>query len=317
MSRMRFAREREPAWKELELLLDDLERARSRREEEHASLPALYRGLCEDLSLARHRDYGQALEERLNQLALRGYHQLHGTRTGFLARALRFITVGIPRAVRAEARLMALCSLLFWGPFFTLLIAGLVAPEWVLAALPAEHATQLDDSFGGSSELGRSSSSNVAMFGHYIRNNITIDFRTYAGGLLCGVGALFLLIFNAVVMGAAFGYALLQGYGETLLRFTVGHGAPELWAVVLSAAGGMRLGLALLAPGRRTRRQALREDGRQSLRLAMGAAFMTSCAAFIEGFWSAQDFSLAVKLAFGVPLWIFVPLWLLLAGRRK
>lgn len=317
MSRQRFVREREPAWEELEQVLSDLERARSRREAGHASLPALYRSLCEDLSLARHREYGQALEERLNQLALRGYHQLHGARTGFLPRALRFILVGIPRAVRAEARLVALCSVLFWGPFFALLVAGLVAPEWVLAALPADVAVQMDESFGSGSDLDRSQGSNLAMFGFYIRNNVGIDFRTYAGGLLGGVGALFILVSNAITLGAAFGYALLQGYGETFLRFTVGHGAPELWAVVLSAAGGLRLGLALLAPGRRTRGQALREDGRRSLRLAMGAAFMTSCAAFIEGFWSAQDFSLAAKLAFGVPLWILVPLWLLLAGRRK
>lgn len=317
MSRLRFVREREPDWKELEGLLGDLERTRSRSEEGHARLPALYRGLCEDLSLVRHREYGQALEERLNQLALRGYHQLHGARTGFLLRALRFITVGIPRAVRSEARLIVLCSVLFWGPFFALMAAGLVAPEWVLAALPADAAAQMDESFGSGSDLDRSQGSNVAMFGFYIRNNVGIDFRTYAGGLLGGVGALFLLIYNAIVLGAAFGYALLQGYGETFLRFTVGHGSPELWAVVLSAAGGMRLGLALIAPGRRTRRQALREDGRRSLRLAMGAAFLTSCAAFIEGFWSAQDFSLAVKLALGVPLWILVPLWLLLAGRRK
>ena len=317
MSRVRFIGERESAWKELGEMLDDLERTRSRREQGHASLPALYRALCEDLSLARHRDYGDALEQRLNQLALRGYHQLHGARVGFLSRALRFITVGIPRAVRSEARLMALCSLLFWGPFCGLLVAGLVAPEWVLAALPADAAVQLDESFGYGGDLGRSDASNVAMFGFYIRNNVGIDFRTYAAGLLGGVGALFFLIYNAIFLGAAFGYALLQGYGETFLRFVVGHGAPELWALVVSAAGGLRLGLALLAPGRRTRRQALREDGRRSLRLVLGAAFMTSCAAFIEAFWSAQDFSLTTKLALGVPLWILVPLWLLLAGRRK
>lgn len=317
MSRSRFTTEREPRWNRLGRLLTNLESRRTPAPDQSGELPSLYRSICEDLSLARYREYGPALETRLNALALRAYHQLHGARLGLVKRLLRFITVGFPRAVRSEARLMMLCSLLFWGPFLGFLVAGSVAPEWVFAALPSEMAATLGESFGGDGPIQRRSESDVMMFGHYIRNNVGIDFRTYSAGLLAGVGALYVLTSNAIVLGAAFGYAWAQGFGETFLRFVVGHGAPELWALVISGAAGLRLGLAWIAPGRRPRNIAMREDGLHSLKLVVGAGFMTTCAAFIEAFWSATDFSLAVKLSVGGPLWVFVPLWLLLAGRRS
>lgn len=316
MSRARFVSDREASWKRLARVLNDLESRGRKSSALHAELPSLYRAVAGDLSLARHRAYGLALEERLNALSLRAYHQLHGARLGLLRRFGRFVTVGIPRAVRAEGRLMLLCSVLFWAPFILLTLAGAWAPHWVQAALPAEMAAGLDQGFGGES-IQRDSQSNLMMFGHYIRNNVGIDFRTYAGGLLAGVGALFFMIFNAIVLGAAFGYSWMQGYSETFLRFVVGHGAPELWAIVVSATGGLRLGLTLIAPGRRSRRAALAEDGRRSVHLAAGAGVMTTVAAFIEAFWSANDFSLTVKLAVGGPLWVLVPAWLLFAGRRR
>ena len=316
MSRLHFVAEREANWKRLGRLLTDLEGSGSKPAELRAELPALYRSICEDLSLARYREYGQGLETRLNTLALRAYQQLHGTQLGIARRFLRFVTTGIPRAVRAEGRLVLLCSLLFWGPFFALLAAGRFAPEWVLAALPTEMAVNLVESFGSGGPVQRDSESDLLMFGHYIRNNVGIDFRTYSAGLIAGIGALFFLIYNAILLGAAAGYAWMQGFGETFLHFVIGHGAPELWAVVISGAAGLRLGLSWIAPGRRSRSEAMREDGMRSIQLIMGAACMTSCAAFIEAFWSATSFSLSIKLAVGIPLWILTPLWLFWAGRR-
>ena len=40
--------------------------------------PQRYREICQHLALARDRQYGAELVERLNQLALRGHHVLYG-----------------------------------------------------------------------------------------------------------------------------------------------------------------------------------------------------------------------------------------------
>jgi hypothetical protein len=44
--------------------------------------------------------------------------------------------------------------------------------------------------------------SDVLMFGYYIHNNVSIAFRTFAGGILGGVGSIFFLIYNGLIVGA-------------------------------------------------------------------------------------------------------------------
>src|SRR3546814_19122766 len=87
------------------------------------------------------------------------------------------------------------------------------------------------------------------MFGLYIANNISIGFRTFAGGLLAGVGSLLVLVFNGVMLGTVAAHLQGIGHGGPFWRFVVGHAAPELSAIVVAGTAGLRLGLGLVAPG--------------------------------------------------------------------
>ncbi len=79
------------------------------------------------------------------------------------------------------------------------------------------------------------------MFGHYIRNNISIAFQCFAGGILFGIGSLFFLSFNGVFIGAVAGYLTERGLGENFYSFVATHSAFELTAIVLAGAAGLRL----------------------------------------------------------------------------
>ncbi len=54
--------------------------------------------------------------------------------------------------------------------------------------------------------IERSADSDFAMFGFYIFNNIGIGFRTFAMGILAGVGTVFTLFYNGLVIGGVAGY---------------------------------------------------------------------------------------------------------------
>jgi len=73
---------------------------------------------------------------------------------------------------------------------------------------------------------------------------VRIGFQTFAGGLLAGVGSVWFLAANGVVIGAVAGYLTEIGYSETFWSFVAGHSSLELLAIVLSGAAGLRLGLA-------------------------------------------------------------------------
>lgn len=315
MSRERFEEERGPVWERLTQLLGQLER---RQHVEAEQLVAHYRRVCQDLALVRHRHLGSDLEERLNALALRTHQHLYRRRAPW-REALEYVAAGFPRDVRRQWRVVLVATLLFVGPFLGMFLLGLSRPEYVHAVLGPEQLQGLERMYDPGSDhflRERDAGSDVAMFGHYINNNIGIGFRTFGGGILGGLGSAFFLVFNGLFIGAAAGHITRVGYGETFWPFVCGHGAFELTAIVLAGASGLRLGAALLAPGQRTRARALAEEGRDSAGLIAGFAFMLLVAAGLEAFWSSRtSIPAEVKYTVAAGLWGGVFLWLFLGGR--
>ena len=311
-----FEAPREERWQRLERVLDQLDAREAPSEDD---FPKLYRQVCQDLALARDRQFGGNLVDRLNLLALRGHQHLYQARVGGRNRVLRFIVRDFPRAVRREWRLFALMSLLFYGTGFGLVALLGANPDLIHSLFDENQLSQFESMYDPEAEhvgLPRGYDDDVLAFGYYILNNIGIAFRTFASGLVFGIGSLFIVTFNGVVIGAIAGHLTNQGFGVTFWPFVVGHGSFELTAIVLSGVAGMRLGLSLVAPGPYTRGQALRNAARGSLVLVYGAAGMLLVAAVIEAFWSANAvFPALVKYGVGAALWGLVALYLLGAGR--
>lgn len=283
-----------------------------------ADVPRLYRQLSGQLAVARDRQYGPDLVDRINRLVLDGHHALYGARADSIGPALRFLSREFPRLVRAEAGAVWLGVLLFFGPFLGLTVAIQFHPELAAVILAPEQMQQMQQMYSPEvQQIGmREASSNAEMFGVYIWNNIRIGFQTFAGGIFLGLGSIFFLLYNGIHIGAIVGHLTEVGLGRQLWSFIAGHGAMELTAIALSGAAGLIVGKALLAPGRRSRRAALVERGRVALMIMMGAAVMFFIAALIEAFWSPLNLAdPRPKYAVGALMWIVVLLYLGLAGR--
>ena len=283
-------------------------------------LPTLFRQVCNDLSLAQHRIYRMALVERLNRLAIAGYRVLERRISGGWDRIFQLIIRDFPRAVRAEKRLFWLMSLLFWGPFLFFAVYTPFNPEWAMRFLGPQTMIQLESMYGDHTSphdyMREEFGSNFMMFAFYIYNNVGIDLRTFAGGLPAGIGTLFFVIFNGAMLGASTGYIHHACNAETFYSFVAGHSAPELLGVVVAGMAGMRLGLSILHPGEHDRKTALVLGGRRALLLLLGAMAMTSFAAVIEGFWSANPMEPWIKYTFGGAIWVLTVSYLAFSGRR-
>jgi uncharacterized membrane protein SpoIIM required for sporulation len=221
--------------------------------------------------------------------------------------------------VRAEWRLVTAAAILFFGPFLLLIAVLQQFPEFVHYLLAPEQIAQYHQMYDpGNQRLGmREADTNVMMFGFYIWNNIRIGFQTFAGGLLAGVGSVWFLASNAVILGAVAGYLTQVGYSETFWSFVAGHSSLELIAIVLSGAAGLRLGLAVIAPGNRSRTSALVTAAKPAVRTMYGAAMLFLAAAFVEAFWSPLTaLPVQVKIAVGIAGWVLLGAYFLLAGRR-
>ena len=158
----------------------------------------------------------------------------------------------------------------------------------------------------------------VSMFFFYIGNNVSVAFRTFAGGILFGIGSLLVIFFNGLLIGGLAGHAVNAGFTETFYPFVIAHGSFELTAIVLAGVAGMRMGLALVRPGALSRRAMLSQATLRSVPILYGMTVMLIIAAAIEGLWSpAQAISTQTKYAVGAALWTLVIAWLALGGRGR
>jgi uncharacterized membrane protein SpoIIM required for sporulation len=306
-------------WAEYEALL---ELARKRRPDDPrvAELPRRFREMCLDLSLAEARMYGSQITDKLNAMVICGYERLYRTRRGGWERFAQFVTHGFPQAVRRDWRLFWLCNAAFWVPFVAMMLSVNHDIRWVQACLGADGMADMERMYAGSDEqiahLREEYGSNFMMFCFYIWNNVAIDFRIFAGGILAGLGTMFFLLFNGVYIGAAAGYANHACDPVSFWSFVSGHSSFELLGMVVAGMAGMRIGLAILHPGRLPRVRALTTAARDALPLLYGAALLTTLAAAVEGFWSAQPVAPAVKYTVGIMGWLLHAAYFAFAGRQ-
>ena len=312
-------------WTELEALLDRvLGRAgrRSPADEEvsGARVAALYRRACEQLALARARSYPAYLVDRLERLTADGHQVIYRQQAFGVARVKAMLAVEFPRAVRAQAAYVWAAAALFFLPTFAVGLLVYRNPDLILSVVSPSTVASFEQMYSPAAEsIGRvrEATTDWMMFGFYIRNNISVSFQCFAGGLFAGLGSLFFLAYNGAYSGAIAGYLTDRGMAPTFYSFAVTHAAFELTAIVLSGAAGLRIGHALLAPGRLTRRQALVHATQDSAVILYGVVAMLLVAAGIEAFWSsAQWLPHPIKYSVAALCWIAVLAYLTLQGRR-
>lgn len=283
-------------------------------------LPGRFRRLSLDLALARDRHYSAGLVESLHRRVLAAHQRIYGVTKPRTGSVLGFIGGGLPALVRREWRVVLVSFLLFFIPVGIMLTVLPHHPDAVYLVVSPQQAGQLEEMYAPDvKHLGRprAASSQWGMWGYYIANNIGIDFQCFAGGIAFGVGAVFYLLFNGLMIGAVAGHLTGIGYVETFWGFVAGHSAFELTGAVLSGAAGLKLGMALIAPGNRGRVAALKENAGIAVRLVYGAAMLTFLAAFIEAFWSPiRDVPFDIKIGIGAFMWLLTWSYLLFAGRQ-
>ena len=307
-------------WAELELTLERHAAAPSARAISGARFASLYRQTCGHLAIARSRSYPAHMVDRLEHLTAQCHQLIYQQRELGVAWLVKIVRHDFPVAVRAHAGYVTVAALLFFVPTLVLGVLVYAKPELILSVVDAETASEFDSMYSSSADsIGRfrSVDTDWMMFGHYIRNNISVAFQCFAGGLFAGLGSIFFLAFNGAYGGAIAGYLTGRGLGQTFYSFIVTHAAFELTAIVLAGAAGLRIGHSLLAPGRRTRVQSLIAASRQSIVLVYGLTAMLIVAAAIEAFWSSAAWlPVSAKSGVAALCWTAVIAYLTLQGRH-
>jgi uncharacterized membrane protein SpoIIM required for sporulation len=313
-----FIQRREAAWKEFELLAGG-DRKEIRRGA--ARFPRAFRELTQDLNTARAHGFDTVIIERLNTLVNEGNQILYGQHEWSFGVFAGFILRTFPQKVRTQWRGLGAVSLLFYGIVFFSGFLCVRYPDFAGEILPESQAESIAEMYDPSSDhflKPRDVGGDADMFGYYIYNNISLAFQTFAGGIVAGIGSLFILCFNGLILGAAAGHIINLGFGETFFPFIIGHGSFELSAIIISAYAGLLLGFRFFIPRGLSRSAALRGAAKDALPLVTGSALLLVIAAIVEAFWSSRHpLPMELRLGAGALGWLLLALYFLLAGHGR
>ncbi len=286
---LRAAREHE--WGRLEEILRRAEErsVRALDDEDLRALPVLYRGALSSLSVARETSLDLELVTYLEGLCARAYFFVYGVRTPLRSRIGAFFARDLPLAMRSlwrETLVTLLLTLIGALVGYLLVISD---PSWYDSFVAPELAQGRD--FSASTEYLRGAlydgggDNPLSVFAAFLfTHNAQISLLCFALGFAFGVPTIMLLIMNATMLGA-----IVALYGTRDLGFELGgwlfiHGTTEIFAIILAAAAGLRIGWSVVFPGDRTRLAAAAASGRTAAIAMAGVVLMLFCAGLLEGF---------------------------------
>jgi uncharacterized membrane protein SpoIIM required for sporulation len=312
MTLSHFLHERGESWRELDTLVRGAGRRPQRLGPDAVlRLGELYRSAAADLALARRRWPGDPVVARLEDQVGRARHLVYAAPSRRFS-ALGFFATGYWRLVASRPLMLAISAALLLGP-------SALAAGWALddpgaaGGLVPEEYRQISEPRTQGTDLGLSADEEAGFAGEIFTNNIRVAFLAFAGGITGGVVTAAILLFNGVLLGTIAGLAWGAGNGEPFVALVAAHGVLELSCIVVAGAAGLRLGWAIIDPGRLPRGASVGREARRAVLIALGTAPWLVLAGLVEGFLTPSGLGLATALAIGFALGLVY--WALLAWR--
>jgi uncharacterized membrane protein SpoIIM required for sporulation len=314
-----YVERRHEGWERLEALIAECDRKglQALSAAELQELALLYRSITTDLAAAKSRGYSAELVAYLNRTTARAYAIVHaGTARAGWSNVATFFAETFPREVRRSRGIIAATTAIF-------IIATFVS-YWMVAQRPANVYAFLPDELVPTTNKSLHDSNfafdrNYApeMSSEIITNNIRVTMIVFAGGIATlGILTLYEITFNGLMLGGMGALFAHKGFGLDFWATIAPHGVIELSAIQIAGAAGLQFTVAIVAPGRLRRIDALRLAGRRAGVLMIGVAGMLVVAGTIEGFVSPQRTSETFRLGFGAMTAVLLFAYLALAGRE-
>jgi uncharacterized membrane protein SpoIIM required for sporulation len=312
--------QRGSSWRELDALVARVSaRARRPAPTDVMRLGELYRSACTDLMLAEEHDLPRETVSYLHSLVGRAHNLIYRA-SGFSfqdwGRAL-FQTA--PRLLRGDPALKV-AALVFWGTFLLTALVSAGRPDFARIVVGEAFLEQIDHDFGQPVYAERPDGlrrSDTAMAGFYIQHNASIGLSCFAWGILFGLGSLYQLLFNGIIIGTLFGHMMTQPEGWNFFHFVTAHSSFELTAIVVSGAAGLRLGWGLIDTQGQSRLASLRREASSALPAVGAAVVLFVLAAIVEGYVSASALPYWAKASVAIVSAAIIVAYLALGGRAE
>jgi len=311
----RWLAKRKLNWQRLEQLVDRSGRrgVTALNHDELQELGLLYRQTASDLATVREDTTSRSFASYLNQLLARAHNLIYMGKRPNWGGILRFYVDAYPRIFRESFPLVLLAALVFAVGGIAGAVVTLRDPGFAHQILGPQMIETIEkrEMWTHSILAVKPMASSQIM-----TNNISVGFLMFAAGITAGLGTLWLLITNGLLMGVLAVATARAGMAVQLWDFVAAHGALELPAIFIASGAGLVIARGLLFPGILPRKDSLRLAGNQGAKLLLGTIPMLVVAGVIEAFISPVRIATPLKFLLSAVLFTGLVLYLF-GGARK
>ncbi len=307
---------RKPHWQRLESLLEQtgVGGVSSLPHADLQELGLLYRQTAADLSAVRDDPTSRNLAAYLNQLMGRAHNIIYAGKPVAPAGLYHFYTRVYPAIFRQTFPY----TFAAFALFLAAALAGVMLclhdasfPQYLLGAHMTDTIERREMWTHSILSIKPLASSGI------MTNNLAVSFAAFAFGITAGLGTIYMMLFNGLLMGVIATACWQSGMSLPLWSFVAPHGVLELPAIFIAGGAGLLLARGLLFPGLLPRKDSLRIAGGLGVRLLLGAIPLLIVAGVIEGFVSPSHLPVLLKFLLAGALGTLLAAYLAWGGREN
>jgi uncharacterized membrane protein SpoIIM required for sporulation len=306
---------RKPYWQKLEALVASGSAGVKRFDHsELQELSLLYRQTAADLAAIRQDPSSVHFARYLNQLMARAHNIIYAGHRASPWAAVRFFTREYPRVFRRNLRYCVLAVAIFIVGGLAGAALTLQDPDFQLQVLGPQMVQKIQRKEMWTDRIlsVKPQASSAIM-----TNNMSVSFMAYIAGITAGLGTIYMMFFNGLLMGVIGVACALSGMSLSLWSFVAPHGALELPAIFIAGGAGFKIAHGLLFPGMLPRKDSLAAAGREATSLVLGIVPMLIVAGTIEAFVSPTGLPVPLKFAMSGALLVLLNVYLFGAGKEN
>ncbi len=273
-----FILQNKDKWKEFEDVLESTDKDPER-------LTDLFIETTDDLSFSRTYYPNRSVRVYLNGISQQVYQAIYKNKAREKNIFKKFWTEDLPEAMWHNRKALLWSFILFVGGITVGIMSSIYYPEFARIILGDSYIEMTKANIASGDPMAvYKDSEPVIMFFQIAWNNIKIAFGTFVLGIVFGIGTVYVVFYNAIMVGTFVYFFIERGlFRESFLAIML-HGTLELSMIVVAGCAGFALARGLLFPGTFTRGQALVHSARNGIKILIGVTVLLIYAAIIESF---------------------------------
>lgn len=278
MQETNFIQQNHEKWREFEEVLKSPQKDPER-------LTDLFIASTDDLSYSRTYYPNRSVRVYLNGLAQQVYQAIYKNRAKEKNFFKHFWHVELPQTMWHNRQALVLSFLLFALGLTIGITSSIHYPDFAKIVLGEQYIEMTEANIKKGDPMAVYKNDDpFLMFLQIGWNNIRIAFGTFVLGIFFGLGTIYVILFNSIMVGAFIYFFIERSlFKESFLAIML-HGTLELSMIVLAGCAGFALAKGLLFPGTLSRSKSLIQSARSGIKILIAVVIFLTYASVIESF---------------------------------